>query len=128
MSQRRKQVPATGPGVRRRVHQWWFPTLVVAVVLTLGWLTLRPSRGSPRQATRVAYAPITGPLTLPASVSEEGGNLPQLYEFVARRPDVERYLPCFCGCWRAGHKSNYDCFVDTVHRDGAVDIDRMAFT
>lgn len=38
------------------------------------------------------------------------------YEFAARRPDVMRYIPCFCGCERGGHKDNSDCFI--AGRDG----------
>lgn len=33
------------------------------------------------------------------------------YEFVARHPEVSRYVPCFCGCEHDGHKSNESCFV-----------------
>jgi len=33
------------------------------------------------------------------------------YEFAARHPEVMKYVPCFCGCERAGHKDNHDCFV-----------------
>jgi hypothetical protein len=39
------------------------------------------------------------------------------YEFSARHPEVMRYVPCFCGCERGGHKDNHDCFVAT--RDSA---------
>src|SRR5690349_13184784 len=38
------------------------------------------------------------------------------YEFAARHPEVMHYMPCFCGCERAGHKGNHDCFVSG--RDG----------
>jgi len=31
--------------------------------------------------------------------------------FAARHPEVLNYMPCFCGCQRAGHKHNDDCFV-----------------
>ena len=34
-----------------------------------------------------------------------------VYEFAARRPDVLKYVPCFCGCERNGHQHNADCFV-----------------
>ena len=30
------------------------------------------------------------------------------------------YVPCFCGCERAGHKDNHDCFVGTRGANGAV--------
>jgi hypothetical protein len=33
------------------------------------------------------------------------------YEFAARHPEVMRFVPCFCGCERGGHKDNHDCFV-----------------
>jgi len=33
------------------------------------------------------------------------------YIFAARHPEVLNYIPCFCGCERAGHKGSHDCFV-----------------
>jgi hypothetical protein len=41
-----------------------------------------------------------------------------IYEFAARRPDVLRYVPCFCGCERNGHQDNEDCFVAKRGVDG----------
>ena len=37
----------------------------------------------------------------------------EAYAFAARRPDVLRSIPCFCGCMRpgVGHKSNEECYV-----------------
>ena len=35
----------------------------------------------------------------------------QVYEFAARHPEVLQYMPCYCGCERAGHGGNHDCFV-----------------
>jgi hypothetical protein len=42
------------------------------------------------------------------------------YEFAARHPEVMHYVPCFCGCGRAGHKDNHDCFVSARSADGKV--------
>ena len=39
------------------------------------------------------------------------------YLFAATRPDVLKYMPCFCGCERGGHRGNDDCFVTA--RDAA---------
>jgi hypothetical protein len=39
------------------------------------------------------------------------------YLFAARNPEVLKYMPCFCGCERGGHRGNDDCFVSA--RDGA---------
>src|SRR5262245_60777343 len=39
------------------------------------------------------------------------------YLFAATRPDILKYMPCFCGCERGGHRGNDDCFVTA--RDAA---------
>lgn len=41
------------------------------------------------------------------------------YAFAARRPDVLREIPCFCGCARQGHQSNEACYVKTRVATGA---------
>lgn len=42
------------------------------------------------------------------------------YEFAARHPEVLNYIPCFCGCERAGHKGSHDCFVASRDTRGRV--------
>jgi hypothetical protein len=42
------------------------------------------------------------------------------FEFAARHPEVLRYIPCFCGCDRGGHKGNHDCFVAGRNAAGQV--------
>jgi hypothetical protein len=51
-----------------------------------------------------------------------------VYEFAARRPDVLRYVPCFCGCERNGHQDNEDCFVASRAADGRPEWDRHGLT
>lgn len=34
-----------------------------------------------------------------------------VYAFAAAHQDILRYVPCFCGCDRMGHRSNDECFV-----------------
>ena len=44
-----------------------------------------------------------------------------VYEFAARKPEVLRYMPCYCGCERsAGHRGNHDCFVKRRAADGRI--------
>src|SRR6476659_7707501 len=43
-----------------------------------------------------------------------------VYEFAARHPEVLKYVPCFCGCERLGHKGNDDCFVGARDKHGKV--------
>jgi hypothetical protein len=42
------------------------------------------------------------------------------YLFAAEHPEILSYVPCFCGCERAGHKGNEDCFV--AARDSKGDV------
>lgn len=45
------------------------------------------------------------------------------YRFAALHPEVLRYVPCFCGCERDGHRDNEDCFVASRAADGTVSWD-----
>jgi hypothetical protein len=42
------------------------------------------------------------------------------YQFAALRPEVMKYVPCFCGCERSGHRDNEDCFIAARAADGSV--------
>lgn len=42
------------------------------------------------------------------------------FEFAARHPEILKYIPCFCGCERGGHKANDDCFVSSRDDKGKV--------
>ena len=43
----------------------------------------------------------------------------EAYAFAARRPDILRYIPCYCGCNRFGHANNEDCYVRR-HTEGRI--------
>jgi hypothetical protein len=42
------------------------------------------------------------------------------YQFAAEHPEILSYVPCFCGCERAGHSGNHDCFVKSRAPNGDV--------
>ena len=42
------------------------------------------------------------------------------YQFAAEHPEILSYIPCFCGCERAGHQGNTDCFVRSRAVNGDV--------
>lgn len=111
---------------RRRAPGWFW---IIGLTAAGGAALALAGERSPSvtRAEQVAYAPVTRPLSFPVKVTSAAPELRALYEFAARRPDVLRYLPCFCGCGWA-HKSNYDCFIDEVRADGTVLIDDMSFT
>ena len=72
-----------------------------------------------------------GPLP-PIPSSPHAGGPPDVvravYEFAARRPDVMRHVPCFCGCERNGHHDNEDCFVASRAADGRPQWDTHGLT
>ncbi len=72
-----------------------------------------------------------GPLP-PIPMSPYAGGPPEVvravYEFAARRPDVLRHVPCFCGCERNGHQDNEDCFVARRAADGRPEWDSHGLT
>lgn len=35
----------------------------------------------------------------------------EAYAFAIAHPEILRYIPCFCGCGREGHRANDDCFI-----------------
>ena len=60
--------------------------------------------------------PTSGLAAAPRSVE----TVRAVYEFAASHPEVLDYVPCFCGCEGAGHKSNTHCFVGSRNGEGQV--------
>ena len=65
------------------------------------------------------------------------GQLPQfavsadtqrLYRYAVEHGDDLQYVPCFCGCFRFGHKSNRDCYVKAFNADGTITFTSHAAT
>lgn len=64
--------------------------------------------------------------SMPAEVKEAPTVVRQAYQFAVDNPDVLRQIPCYCGCDDLGHKSNYDCYIDSVDENGKVNFDSHA--
>jgi len=79
---------------------------------------------TPAGSSIVAVAPVPmGSMTLPTAdevtatwkarpdfVKALPGEGQAAYTFALARPDVLQWMPCYCGCVGAGHRSNLDCF------------------
>jgi len=76
----------------------------------------------------VEYAGPLPPVPTSAYAAAPPDVIRAVYEFAARRPDVLRYVPCFCGCERNGHKGNDDCFVAGRAADGRPQWDAHGLT
>lgn len=51
-----------------------------------------------------------------------------LYRYAVERGNELQYIPCFCGCFRFGHKSNRDCYVKAANSDGTLTFTSHAAT
>ena len=58
---------------------------------------------------------ISGPPARPIEVVRA------VYQFAAEHPEVLSYVPCYCGCERAGHRGSEDCFVASRGPNGDVE-------
>jgi len=112
---------------------------VLVVVAVAGWLYMRNSASTAQSAQDASAAPMT-PVDPPEAAKlgpHPQENLPPLpfdpepparpmdtvraaYKFAAEHPEVLSYVPCYCGCERAGHRGNEDCFV--TRRDAKGDV------
>ncbi len=100
-----------------------------AVVGLAGWQLRSPGRGTAGAVTIDAIGDKVQ--TLPKDQLPEfaaTGDLGRLYRYVVERGDELSYIPCFCGCFRFGHKSNHDCYIKTLHADGTLTFTSHAAT
>jgi len=79
--------------------------LILAVLILLG--------GSFGCASApVSHALMLAPLDqMSMAVQAAPAATQQSYRFAAANADVLRHIPCYCGCNKLGHKSNYDCYI-----------------
>jgi hypothetical protein len=137
--------PPAPPGEPKGVSPVLIAAAVLAVVAIIGALTYargsRDAGGSAASAAPAAALPAAQiPAEAPAAAKlgpHPQPNLPPLpfqayapprppdvvradYVFAAEHPEILSYVPCFCGCERAGHRGNEDCFV--ARRDDRGDV------
>jgi len=108
-------------------------TFIIESTLTVGAVAV----GRVGVSGRAEAGPITTDAigdrvqTPPAGQLPEFANvadLPRLYRYAVEHGDDLQYIPCFCGCYRFGHKSNRDCYIKAFKPDGAVTFTSHAAT
>ena len=58
---------------------------------------------------------------LPDFLKEKPEDMQLIYAAAANHKELLESIPCYCGCAdSAGHKDNYDCFVNENKENGAV--------
>jgi hypothetical protein len=90
--------------------------------------TPAPTASTPATTPQAGYRGPLPPIPMSLDAAAAPAVVRAIYEFAARRPDVMRYVPCFCGCERNGHKDNEDCFVSARAADGRPEWDTHGLT
>lgn len=58
---------------------------------------------------------------LPNFLNNQSEDLKLVYQSVGKATEVLKWMPCYCGCAEsANHKSNLNCFIKEVKKDGSV--------
>lgn len=103
-----------------------FLARTAGVALTALLVSACGGQGKPTQASKAGLKPYTtasvaNSTAFPSYVTAD---LRDAYDFALARPDVLRFMPCYCGCGlQDGHDSNLDCFIAGVTPGGAVQFD-----
>lgn len=66
---------------------------------------------------------------LPSFLQGTDARVAQIYQLAAQHSDMIQHMPCYCGCGQsAGHRSNRDCFIKEIKKDGKIVWDSHAVT
>ncbi len=96
------------------------PVVVLAALLLIAAL---PACSTSASAATDNMIPMD---KLPAQVQSAAVSVRSAYQFAAANPDLMKSIPCYCGCGRIGHTSNYSCYVSGVGADGTISYDNHA--
>jgi hypothetical protein len=58
---------------------------------------------------------------LPTFLKGQSEEVRLVYQAAGKSIELLQWIPCYCGCAEsAGHKSNMNCFVKKINKDGSV--------
>jgi hypothetical protein len=107
-----------------RKIRWTVFAILVVMLLSSGVLSACSGNGaSTAFADNLAMAPMAG---MPTEVKSAPTTVQQAYQFTVANPNVMKQIPCYCGCGKMGHTSNYSCYVQSVDDKGTVTFDTHA--
>ena len=95
-----------------------FLSLIVVLLSTAISACSTKSQSNDLQMTPMDQMPVdvqSAPLTVQTA-----------YQFAAANPDIMKNIPCYCGCGKIGHTSNYSCYVTSVDDKGKLTFDNHA--
>ena len=139
------RVPATARSHRRRAISG---TLVVLVLALSGGLVAACGGGANATVMPTMDASVASATEMPSAASHDPGTdaaavetawaarpdyvrgadarVQEAYRYALERPDVIRWMPCYCGCASMQHRTNLDCFMRARMTAGAVAFEQHA--
>jgi hypothetical protein len=79
-----------------------------------------------RDGAPAAYA-LAPESVLTPRIRQASARIREAYRFAVANRDLLSKFPCFCGCFHEdGHRSNADCYIDSIGADGRVQFDLMS--
>jgi hypothetical protein len=97
------------------------PVLLVAVGIVAAGVLLSQKSGDGGPSGPALSAPdeTAASVAFPRYVMEAPGRVQAAYLFALDRPDVTKWMPCYCGCGdHDGHQSVHDCFISRRATEG----------
>lgn len=97
---------------------WFFLTLASLILIS----SLTAGCGATPDDHKLKMAPLD---PMPQDVKTSPLTVQQAYQFAVANPDVMKQIPCYCGCGKVGHTSNYSCYVAS-EQNGKIEYDLHA--
>ena len=98
--------------------------ILILILISSGVLSACSGNASSTSSdVALAMAPMAG---MPAEVKSAPTMVQQAYQFAAANQEIMRQIPCYCGCGKMGHTSNYSCYVQGVDDQGVITYDTHA--
>ena len=92
--------------------------------------TDEPDLSGPTQKSLDALAAdaVKTDVKLPDFTKDGDPKARETYALAYQYDEVLRYMPCYCGCGKDGHKSNLNCYIKDKRENGDVVWDTMGMT
>lgn len=100
--------------------------LIVMILMLLATSLLSACSSNTTSTTDVGGLAMASMDGMPAEVKAAPTTVQQAYQFNVANPDVMKQIPCYCGCGKMGHTSNYACYVHSVDAQGVITYDTHA--
>ncbi len=98
--------------------------LVILVILGLSVVGCDGSGGGSSGGAELKLAPASA---LPDFAKNAPPQVQEAYRFAIANQDVLKQYPCYCGCGKAGHNNNLECYIQQTNPNGSVVFDDHAF-